>query len=293
MAHAWMPGARRIRAATDGGPLIGGAPRAVWLTLGPAAGTGPGAVSVQSAAQRLISERRQCHLIWDPLTGDAAQLISALRAGRALGAPGQLDWAPGLDWEPGQMSTHRDPVNAEGRVCVQIGVLGHPGEPFTAGPLVGVEAIVAWLDTWGVPRRWPSGRPEGSQVDRPATAAEVAGRRSRAQWARGGHFGASQVPACHNAGPGAIDVDKLTGPHGLSGPHGLPVRACGLPSSRAKADALPIPALVRPRGAAPPPGKPVIIRNEWRYSRVAQPGPGERGRREAEQPSVRGKRICL
>ena len=47
-----MPEARRIRAETDGGPLIGGAPRAVWLTLG----TAPGAVSVQSAAQRLIGE---------------------------------------------------------------------------------------------------------------------------------------------------------------------------------------------------------------------------------------------
>ena len=75
MAHAWMPEARRIRAETDGGPLIGGAPRAVWLTLG----TAPGAVSVQSAAQRLIGERRPCHLIWDPLSGDMAQLISLLR----------------------------------------------------------------------------------------------------------------------------------------------------------------------------------------------------------------------
>ena len=90
MAHAWMPEASRVRADTDGGPLTGGAPRAVWLTLG----TAPGAVSVQSAAQRLISERRPCHLIWDPLTGDVAQLISVLRAGRALGAAEHLDWAP-------------------------------------------------------------------------------------------------------------------------------------------------------------------------------------------------------
>ena len=27
-------------------------------------------------------------------------------------------------------------VNAEGRVCAQIGVLGHPAEPFTDGPMV-------------------------------------------------------------------------------------------------------------------------------------------------------------
>jgi hypothetical protein len=232
VAHAWMLGARRIRAATDGGPLTGGAPRAVWLTLG----TAPGAVSVQSAAQRLISEGRACHLIWDPATGDVVQLISVLRAGRALGAPDHLDW------KPGQFRSHRDNVNAEGRVCVQVGVLGHPGEPFTSGTLIGVEAIVDWLDTWGVPRRWPAGRPEGYSVDLPATATEITDRRSRAQWARGGHFGASQVPTCNNAGPGAIDTDRLTGPHGRPGPHGLTVRACGLAPPRAQQDALPIPA---------------------------------------------------
>jgi len=229
VAHAWMPEARRIRADTDGGPLIGGAPRAVWLTLG----TAPGAVSVQSAAQRLISERRPCHLIWDPVTGDVIQLISVLRAGRALGAADHLDWAPG------RIRVNPDNVNAEGRICVQVGVLGHPGQPFTDGALSGIEAIVSWLDSWGVARRWPAGRPEGYRVDMPAAAAALADQRSRVQWARGGHFGASQVPGCENAGPGAIEVDRITGIHG---PHGLQVRARGLPSPRAEAAALAIPA---------------------------------------------------
>jgi hypothetical protein len=221
VAHAWMPEASRIRAETDGGPLIGGAPRAVWLTLG----TAPGAVSVQSAAQRLIAERRPCHLIWDPLTGDIAQLISVLRAGRALGAVDCLDWAPG------RIKARPANVNAEGRVCVQIGVLGHPGQPFTGGALVGIEAIVGWLDSWSVPRRWPAGRPEMFRIERPPAA--VADRRSRAAWARGGHFGASQVPGCEHAGPGAIDIDRVTGPHGLQ------VRTRGLPRAEV---ALPIPA---------------------------------------------------
>ncbi len=106
-------------------------------------------------------------------------------------------------------------MNAEGRVCVQIGVLGHPGEPFTSGPLMAIEAIVSWLDSWGVPRRWPAGRPERYHLD----GVTIAGQRSRVPWARGGHFGASQVPGCENAGPGAIDIDRITGPHGI------PVRA--------------------------------------------------------------------
>jgi len=219
-----MPEASRIRAETDGGPLIGGAPRAVWLTLG----TAPGAVSIQSAAQRLIGERRPCHLIWDPVTGDVAQLISVLRAGCALGAADNLNWAPG------RVRPHPENVNAEGRVCVQIGVLGHPSEPFTSGLLVRIEAIVSWLDSWGVPRRWPAGRP-AVYLDGPTTAAAIGDRRSRVAWARGGHFGASQVPGCDNAGPGAIDIDRITGPHGLQ------VRARGLPAPLAEA-AVPIPA---------------------------------------------------
>ena len=229
MAHAWMPEARRIRADTDGGPLIGGAPRAVWLTLG----TAPGAVSVQSAASRLISERRPCHLIWDPVTGDVIQLISVLRAGRALGAADHLDWAPG------RVRVNPDNVNAEGRVCVQIGVLGHPGQPFTDGALKGIEAIVSWLDSWGVARRWPAGPPEGYRVDMPAAAAALADQRSRVQWARGGHFGASQVPGCDNAGPGGIEIDRITG---IPGPHGLQARTRRLLEPRAEAAALAIPA---------------------------------------------------
>jgi len=216
VAHAWMPEARRIRAKTDGGPLGGGAPRAVWLTLGSIAD----AVSVQSAAERLIGERRACHLIWDPVTGEVAQLISVLRAGRALGLPDRLDWAPD------RVRPTPDSVNAEGRVCVQIGVLALTAEPFTSGPLVGVESIASWLESWGVPRRWPAGQPAG--------AGRIGG--SRALWARGGHVGASQVPGCGHAGPGAIDTDRITG----TAPHGLQVRARELAATLTAA--LPIPA---------------------------------------------------
>ena len=76
MADAWMPGTRCIRAETDGGQLGGGAPRVVWLTLG----ADPRVVSVWSAAQRLNQENRPPHLVWDPLTGDIAQLLPIVRA---------------------------------------------------------------------------------------------------------------------------------------------------------------------------------------------------------------------
>lgn len=230
MAHAWMPEAMRIRAEADGGPLGGGAPRAVWLTLRSLAG----AVSVQSAAQRLVAEHRPCHLIWDPLNGEIAQLISVLRAARALGAPDRLDWVPN------RARRRPENVNAEGRVCVQIGVLAFASEPFTNGPLIGVESIVSWLDSWGVQRRWPDGPPAGWTEGGRASGRPGGVNSSRAAWARGGHFGASQVPGCGHAGPGAIDIHRLTG----NGPHhGRAMRSTvrDLSASLAAA-ALPVPA---------------------------------------------------
>jgi hypothetical protein len=238
-----MPEAMRIRADADGGTLGGGAPRVVWLTLGSLAS----AVSVQSAAQRLVAEHRPCHLVWNPTTGEIAQLISVLRAGRALGAPDRLDWTPV------RIQRRPENVNAEGRICVQIGVLALAAEPFTNGPLIGVEAILSWLDSWGVSRRWPGGQP-GNSTDGGRLGGRSMGRadvgavggavlavggadRSRAIWARGGHFGASQVPGCGHAGPGAIDIHRLTG----GGPHGLAVRTRELPTPFAAAP-LPIPA---------------------------------------------------
>jgi hypothetical protein len=191
LADAWMPGVRCIRAETDGGQLGGGAPRVVWLTLG----ADPRAISVCSAAQRLIQENRPCHLVWDPLTGELAQLLPIVRAGCTLGTPENIDYAP--DKLP-----HRQPgVNREGRLCVQIGVLGSPREPFTSYQMLGLGEILAWLDSWQVPRRWPAGAPA------PFRAATRA--RSRAHWALGGHFGASQVPECESIGPGGIDIDQI------------------------------------------------------------------------------------
>jgi hypothetical protein len=203
-----MTEARRIPAAADGGPLRGGAPRAVWLAVAAA----PRTVSLAAAAQRLISDRRPSHLLWDPETGEIAQLVSARRAACALIVPG----CPGTN------------VNTEGRACLQIAVLAHPGEPFTDGPLAGLDPIMDWLDSWSVPRRWPAGQPagdsqagSGQRADgqaRDVQRADGQRERRRALWARGGHFGAGQVPDCENTGPGSISIARLTGTalHGVS-----------------------------------------------------------------------------
>jgi len=158
-------------------------------------GADPRVVSVWSAAQRLNQENRPCHLVWDPLTGDIAQLLPIVRAGCALGTRESLDYAPD------RLPYHQPRVNCEGRLCVQIAILGSPREPFTSYQMIGLGEIMAWLDSWQVPRRWPAGQPAPfRQATRP---------RSRALWAHGGHFGASQVPECESIGPGGIDIDQI------------------------------------------------------------------------------------
>ena len=165
----------------------------VWQALG----ADPRLISAHSAAQRLDQEGRPPHLVWNPLSGDIAQLIPVVRAGCLLGAPESLEHGRS---EPGPPLA--DAANRQGRLCVQVGVVAWAQKPFTDGPMYGVERILSWLHSWGVAWRWPAGRPAPFAQTRTI-------ERSRALWALGGHFGASQIPGWDAAGPGDIDIDLL------------------------------------------------------------------------------------
>ena len=215
----------------------------VWMTLG----ADPRVVSVWSAAQRLNQENRPCHLVWDPLTGDIAQLLPIVRAGLALGTPEDLEYAPDL------LPHHQAGVNREGRLCVQIGVLGTAKDPFTNYQMIRLDEILGWLDCWQIPRRWPAGAP--------APYRQAARPRSRARWAQGGHFGASQVPDCRSVGPGGIDIDQIVGTDTIG--RELPQPALPQPALAASAlaaSALAAPSLGAPSLGAPSLGAPTRIR---------------------------------
>jgi hypothetical protein len=178
----------------DGGPLKGGAPRVVWQVLG----ADPRTVSTRSAAQSLDQHGQASHLVWNPLNGEIIQLVPIVRAARRLAWPESdqsASWADQAAFAE---------VTAEGRVCVQICVVGFADDPFTASPMTGLIEIMTWLDSWGIPRCWPAGPPA-------AFPSGHAISQSRRLWARGGHYGASQVPGLSATGPGAIDVERLTG----------------------------------------------------------------------------------
>jgi hypothetical protein len=217
--------------------MKGGAPRAVWLTLG----ADPRLISAHSAAERLNQLGKPCHLVWNPLTGETIQLIPIVRAACSLTLSGDICQegrvgATAADlYATGPLAVQPPPceaagVNTEGRLCVQLGVVAFGWEPFTAGPVKGLAEILDWVDSWSVPRRWPAGPPA-------SFAHASSALRSRRLWARGGHYGASQVPGCSAPGPGAIDVDLLTGIPG--GPAaGVPAPRAGSAAQRARAAAL-------------------------------------------------------
>ncbi|MQY06516.1 hypothetical protein ACRB68_46060 [Actinomadura sp. RB68] len=212
----------------DGGALRGGAPRAVWFT----SESDPRAVSARSVAADLIREERPAHLVWNPVTGETIQLLPVTRAGLRLG----------------------DGVDREGRVCAQIVVVGFARTPFTGSLLTGLDPITRLLDAWGVARRWPAGPPL------PSPQSYHSGR-DRRNWARGGHFGASQAPGAERPDPGAIDVRRITGPDTPLAAIPLPRPLPGREGPAALRPVRPKPAAVRAPSANPPVPEPASSRS--------------------------------
>jgi hypothetical protein len=183
-------------------------------------------------AADLLKEDRPAHLVWHPGTGEIVQLLPITRAARLLGGR----------------------IGREGRVCAQLMVIGQSRTPFTGSLLTGLDAIVTWLDAWGVARRWPAGPPLPSPQSYHAN-------RHRRDWARGGHYGASQVPVLDRPDPGGIDIRRITGPD-------TPVAAIPKPrvlGTAAGPRLLPprprTPETVRPSQNDPPPsGRPAPLR---------------------------------
>jgi hypothetical protein len=163
----------------DGGALRGGAPRAVWFS----SESDPRVVSARSVAADLRRRQTPPHLVWNPCSGQIVQLVPVTRAASLLEAP----------------------ARSEGRICVQVLVIGHSRDPFTGTLLDGLNSIVQWLDSWRVERRWPAGPPLPSPQSYHSA-------RNRRDWARGGYFGASQVPGVDRPDPGGIDIRRITGP---------------------------------------------------------------------------------
>ncbi|MFE1767310.1 peptidoglycan-binding protein [Streptomyces angustmyceticus] len=185
---AYISGATRL-----GDQSIGGAmdhpesgPRFTWHTTeSPAGGS-----YLTSIGAYLIRVGAEPQVIYDPATDKIGQFGPLNQSGRALKNDGARR------------------TNREGKVNIQVEVLGRAASPWTNGfdPATkpNFQRLLAAGRAWGIPDTWPAGKP-------PAYPGGSSPR-SRSVWQeKAGHYGHSQVPSNDHGDPGAIDTTKVPG----------------------------------------------------------------------------------
>jgi LysM repeat protein len=187
---AYISGVTRFGDQSIGGAMDypGNPPRAVWHTTESPAG----ASYFTSVAAYLIRVGAEPQVIYDPVSDKLGQFGPLTQSGRALRNDG----------------TRR--TNREGKVCIQVEVLGKAASPWTNGfdpdKKPNYRKLIAAMRAHGIPDTWPAGKLPASY------AAAAKGSRSRTTWqTRGGHFGHSQVPGNDHWDPGAIDTAIVPG----------------------------------------------------------------------------------
>ncbi|MPY44664.1 peptidoglycan-binding protein [Streptomyces phyllanthi] len=150
---------------------------------------------LESVGSYLIRVAAEPQLIYCPVTDRVGQFGPLNHSGRALRNDGGRR------------------TNREGRVCVQIEVLGRAAQPWTRdwdpAKKPGWQKIMAAARSWGVPDVFPAGPP--------AKYPGGSKSRSRTIWqSKGGHFSHGDIPGNDHGDPGAIDIEKVlyekTGP---------------------------------------------------------------------------------
>lgn len=207
-----------------GDQSIGGAmdypsnpPRATWHTTESPAG----AAYFYSVAAYLIRIGAEPQVIYDPDSDLIGQFGPLTQSGRALRNDGNRR------------------TNREGRVNIQVEVLGRASSPWTkafdpaAKP--NYQKLLAGMRAHSIPDVWPAGKP-------PATAAAAAkGARSRTTWeGKGGHYAHAHVPGNDHWDPGAIDTTVVPGKPSTTDPTPPPAPGTGTtPAPAVDKDAFP------------------------------------------------------
>ena len=150
-----------------------------------------------SVAAYLIRVGAEPQVIYDPDSDLLGQFGPLTQSGRALRNDGARR------------------TNREGKVCIQVEVVGRASRPWTNGfdkaKKPNYRRFEAACRAHGVPDAWPAGKP-------PATGAAAAkGSRSRTTWqTKGGYYAHAQVPGNDHWDPGAIDTSIVPGKAGPS-----------------------------------------------------------------------------
>lgn len=136
-----------------------------------------------SNVNRYLKSVAYCpHVLWDPITGWMEQAYPADVGARALSR-----------W------------NEDGEVHLQVEVYFAAGairdtedgprrfDTIAETPCVGLERILAWADSWDIPREWPIAAPNGRRQDGVETWNTCAG-----------HYAHAQVPGENHVDPGPM-----------------------------------------------------------------------------------------
>jgi peptidoglycan hydrolase-like protein with peptidoglycan-binding domain len=181
MVDLWMPGAARHPLGNTGA-MNGGPARAVWhITSNATDWTFKNELGWFTSGGADVAP----HLLWDPFTGELAQMFPADSRSLSLQNAGDVR------------------TNRTGKYCIQIETV------FTANETVGgkryatvrdtpcknLDKIVAWLRSLGIPDVWPGGAPTGFVRDTV----------SLDSWLKlGGHYGHNQIPGNSHVDPGPM-----------------------------------------------------------------------------------------
>ncbi|MET8693644.1 peptidoglycan-binding protein [Streptomyces bauhiniae] len=181
MPDLWMPGAAR-HAVGNTGAMNGGPARAVWhITSNAKDWTYKNELGWFTGGGREVAP----HLLWDPFTGQIAQFFPADSRSLSLQNAGTVK------------------TNRTGKYCVQIETVFTAGETVNGKryatvrdtPCKGLDQIMGWLRSLGIPDTWPGGAPTAFARDTVSLSTWLA---------EPGHFGHNQVPGNSHVDPGPM-----------------------------------------------------------------------------------------
>jgi hypothetical protein len=181
MVDLWMPGAVR-HSVGNTGKMNGGPARAVWhITSNATDWTFKNELGWFTGGGADVAP----HLLWEPFTGELAQMFPADSRSLSLQNAGTVR------------------TNRTGKYCIQIETVFTANE--TVGgkryatvrdtPCKGLDGIMTWLRSLGIPDVWPGGAPTGFVRDTVPLDA----------WTKlGGHYGHNQIPGNSHVDPGPM-----------------------------------------------------------------------------------------